>query len=313
LRTRLLSYFRGDRGDKATEILSAATRIEWEYQPSEFASLLRELNLIRQHRPWFNVQHKLERSVCFIRITTDPAPCLQLATRAANDGSLYYGPYRGRELVRGLLRELSDVLQLRDCAPATPLRFADQIDLFDFEPVPRCVRADLGKCLAPCAARCTRAGYAARVAEARRFIEGARDRPIQLLNQRMQQAAERMQFEYAATLRDRVLRLEGARAELVELRRSIEALTFVYLVPGHRAEDRVYVIRRGVVLLDRPAPRCAEEESSLWESATDVFRRRESAVAVDPAKVSEMLLLDRWFRLRPDELTRTITPERIGH
>src|SRR5262245_46935878 len=209
LRTRLLSYFRADRNEKATEIISAARRIEWEYVPSEFASLLTELRLIQKHRPIFNVQHKLDRGFCFIKVTREEAPCVLLTINVQDDGSVYYGPFRGRQMVRSLLREVCDLLELRDCAPGTKLHFADQMDLFSFDATPRCVRADLHKCMAPCAGRCTRAEYHNRVEEARRFLEGVVHRPLNLLQERMKSAAERMQFEYAAILRDRAFRLEG--------------------------------------------------------------------------------------------------------
>ncbi len=312
LRTRLLSYFRADRNEKATEIISTARRIEWEYVPSEFASLLLELRLIQRHRPLFNVQHKLDRSFCFIKVTREEAPRLLLSTQVHEDGAHYYGPYRGRQMVRSLLREVCDLLELRDCSPSTPLRFADQMDLFSFDATPKCVRADLHRCLAPCAGRCTRAEYRGRVDEARRFLEGGFHRPLRLLEDRMTQAAERMQFEYAAQLRDRAFRLEGARAELVNLRDAIEALTFAYTVAGHHGDDRVYVIRRGSIRAEFPLPRTTAEEEQVFAQTARIFSRRERGPArIDPDTAKEILLISRWFRLRPDELARTIPPDRF--
>jgi excinuclease ABC subunit C len=309
LRTRLLSYFRADRGEKATDIISAARQIEWEYVPSEFAALLLELLLIQQHRPLLNYQHKATGSVCFIRVTAEAAPRVLLATRVVTDGSTYYGPYRGMDMVRALLREVADLLQLRDCPPRTPLRFADQLDLFAFCATPRCLRADLQKCLAPCAGRCTRSEYLVRIKEARRFLEGNVDRPLRVLQQRMQQAAERMQFEYAAQLRDRAQRLEGARAELVALRGSLDALTFLYTVPGFRGDDRVYVIRRGSIRAEFPAPRTRSEEEQIFATTERIFRKPERGPAtVDPLTVGQILLVSNWFRWRQDELERTLPP-----
>ena len=310
LRSRLLSYFRGDRNAKATDIISAARQIEWEYVPSEFASLLLELKLIQRYRPLYNVQHKFDSSFCFIKVTREEAPRLLLATQVQDDGAVYYGPYRGREMVRSVLREVRDVLELRDCKPSTPLRFADQMDLFDLERVPLCVRADLHKCLAPCAGRCTKSEYAQRIVHARRFLEGDVDRPLRVLQDRMQVAAERMQFEYAAQLRDRAYALEGARAELVALRGSIEALSFIYTVPGHHGDDRVYIIRRGSIRHECAAPKNRAEERELLELAARLFRRRERGPAtVDPHTVGQILLISRWFRIRADELARTMSAE----
>lgn len=313
VRSRLLSYFRADRSEKATDIISASRRVEWEYVPSEFASLLQELRLIQRHRPLFNVQHKLDDGTyCFIRVTREDAPRVLLSNYVLDDGSTYYGPYRGKHIVKNLVKEVCDLLQLRDCPPSTPLRYADQIDLFDYDATPRCVRADLQKCLAPCAARCTRSEYHARVREARRFLEGDFNRPLRLLQDRMKSAAERMQFEYAATLRDRAYRLEGARAELLELRGTIDALSFLYTVPGHRGDDRVYIIRRGSIRAELSLPRTREEEASLLKQAEKILRRRERGpITVDPNTVSEILLVSRWFRLRPDELARTVNAESL--
>lgn len=313
LRTRLLSYFRADRGEKATEIISAAQRLEWEYVPSEFAALLLELRLIQAHHPWFNAQHKSERGFCFIKVTAEQAPRVLHATQVMNDGAVYYGPFVGSVLVRNLLRELCDLLQLRDCASSTPLRFADQMDMFGFDAVPRCVRADLQKCLAPCAARCTATEYRSRVQQAKRFLEGDFHRPLNVLHDRMEQASRELRFEYAAQLRDRALRLEGARAELLELRGSIETLTFIYPVRGFGGDDRVYIIRRGTVRAEEAAPRTMMEEQRLLRLAHTIFRRRERGPAtVEPQTVAQILLISRWFRARPDELANTVKPEELA-
>ncbi|HSJ08991.1 MAG TPA: UvrB/UvrC motif-containing protein, partial [Longimicrobiales bacterium] len=144
-----------------------------------------------------------------------------------------------------MVREVRDLVELRDCRPGTRMRFADQLDLFGAEAQPLCMRAEVGKCLAPCAARCTKAEYAEQVHIARRFLDGDADVPLTILRQRMSTAADRLQFEYAAELRNRMNMLEDARSELVALRGFIDSLSFVYEVPGHAGDDRVYIVRRG--------------------------------------------------------------------
>src|SRR5688572_14137836 len=93
VRSRLMSYFRADRGEKAADIINSTQRIEWDYVPSEFASLLMEMNLIRRHRPPYNWEHKHERAYCFIKLTREGAPRLLPVNYASDDRSLYYGPY----------------------------------------------------------------------------------------------------------------------------------------------------------------------------------------------------------------------------
>jgi excinuclease ABC subunit C len=305
VRTRLMSYFRADRGEKAADIIGNTHRIDWEYAPSEFAALLLEMRSIQRWRPPFNVEHKRDRVFCFVKLTREEAPRLLVVREVLDDGAVYFGPFRGPQRVRDVVRELRDLLELRDCAAGTRMRFADQLDLFGADPQPLCMRADVRKCSAPCAGRCTKAEYNAQVELARRFLDGDADIPLTILRQRMDAAADRLQFEYAAELRDRMLRLEDARAELVSLRGFIESLSFVYEVPGTAADDRIYIIRRGSIREEAPAPADDAARSALTERARRLLRRRDTYARVAPTQAAEILLLARWFRLRPHELERT--------
>jgi excinuclease ABC subunit C len=187
------------------------------------------------------------------------------------------------------------------------LRFADQMDLFTPDDTPRCIRGDVQKCLAPCAGRCTRTAYHERVHEARRFLEGDVRKPLNVLNERMRTAAERLHFEYAAQLRDRAYRLEEARYELMAARSSIEALTFLYRAQGYDGDDRIYAIRRGSIRAEWPAPASKEAMTALQEQARPLLTRRERhTTTVSPEQVNEVLLVARWFRVKPAELERTI-------
>jgi excinuclease ABC subunit C len=306
LRNRLLSYFRADRGEKATEIVSHSRRILWDYVPNELASLLTEMRLIQKWRPIFNVEHKRDRNFCFIKLTRDEAPRLIMTPQVIGDGAEYYGPFRGRAMVRDVLREVSDALELRDCSPSVKLRFADQMDLFAPEHTPRCIRGDVKKCLAPCAGRCTRSEYDVRVGEARKFLKGDVHMPLAVLNERMQQAAERMNFEYAAQLRDRAHKLEEARYELMAARSTIEALTFLYRLSGYNGEDRLYAIKRGAIKAEYPAPRTAEEGEQIRAEAKELLLKRDFRTSVTPGEVAEVLLVARWFRTRQTELQNVV-------
>jgi excinuclease ABC subunit C len=305
IRTRLLSYFRADRGEKAADIISHTHRIDWEYTPSEFAALLLEMRCIQRWRPPFNVEHKRDRIFCFVKLTREEAPRLLVVREVLGDGAIYFGPFRGPARVREVVREIRDLLELRDCAAGTRMRFADQLNLFGADPQPLCMRADVHKCLAPCAGRCTKAEYRAQVELARRFLDGDADIPLTILRQRMDSAADRLQFEYAAELRDRMLRLEDARAELVSLRGFIESLSFVYEVPADDGDGRAYIIRRGSIREELPAPADDAARDRLADRAARLLRRRETFARVAPTQAAEILLLARWFRLRPHELERT--------
>ena len=313
LRTRLLSYFRAKKGEKGHRVISEAAELEWEYQPSEFAALLRELELIKRHRPLLNVQHKRDGRWSFLKLATGAAPRLYVVHAVSDDAAAYYGPFRGGRRVVDAVRELNDALGLRDCPVGTPIRFADQPDLFSFEATPRCHRMELKLCLGPCAGGCTQDEYRARVEMARAFLNGTADEPLRRLSERMQAAADRWDFEVAATLRNRLHRLERLRDEFTELREALDGLTFLYHVPGAEGDDQVYLVRRGTVRAVVPRPRSAAEKRRLERLCDEHFGVPEPGGAlVQRHQVDEILLVARWFRLYPGEMERTAPPRRVG-
>src|SRR4051812_47510197 len=222
VRARLLSYFRCSfPEEKGARILRDAIRIEWEYMPSEFAALLGELRSIKQFRPRFNVAMKSDgRNYCFIKITRGGAAKLAVVRGPGpDDQSTYYGPFMGATSVGEAVRELNDVLGLRDCAADQKMHFADQPELFDIMPrTPGCIRFEVRKCLGPCVGGCTVHQYDERVAMARAFLDGVDDGPIEHLRREMEAASERLEFERAASLRDKLKRLEALRSQFARLR-----------------------------------------------------------------------------------------------
>ncbi len=313
VRTRLLSYFRAPRGEKAAEIIGHAHAVEWDYVPSEFASLLEEFRLIKRWRPIYNVEHKRDSLLCFIKLTREPVPRLLVVGHVINDGAEYFGPLRGRQAVTEAVRAVSDLLELRDCPSDTPMRLADQIELFRLREDPRCMRGQVGRCLAPCAGGCTRTEYHSRIVQARAFLNGATEQPLTLLRERMSVASRRLQFEYAAELRDRATTLEGMQAELLQLGQTVERLSFLYTVPGHEGDDRVYIVRRGSVRAELAVPRTAHERLVLEEKAAEIFERPEPrTVGLRAHEAQEVLLVARWFRLNPSELERTVSVQTLA-
>jgi excinuclease ABC subunit C len=310
LRTRLLSYFRcAFPEEKGARILREASRIEWEYVPSEFAALLAELRLIKRYRPRFNVAMKRDaRNYCFIKITRNAAPKLVVVRGPGQDDSaIYYGPFMGAMGVGEAVRELNDVLGLRDCAADQRMHFADQAELFDTMPrTPGCIRYEVKKCLGPCVGGCTVQQYDERLALARAFLDGTHDGPIERLRGEMEAASERLEYERAAVLRDKLRRLEALRGQFARLRFAIETLSFVYTVPGHEGADRVYLIRRGRVRAEMDRPSSPADAASLLRLVEEVYAPAERESSQIPThEIDELLLLSSWFRRFPGELERT--------
>jgi excinuclease ABC subunit C len=310
LRTRLLSYFRCSfPEDKGARIVREAERIEWDYTPSEFAALLEELRLIKRFRPRLNVAMMRDaRHFAFIKLTRGVAPKLLVVRGAgAEDAQIYYGPFHGAQRVGEAVRELNDALGLRDCRLDQPMHFADQPELFQHFPrTPGCIRHEIRKCLGPCVGGCTSSEYDERVRLVRGFLDGADDSPMDTLRQEMLAASERLEFERAASLRDKVQRLEGLREQFIKFRFAVETLSFVYTVHGYQGDDRLYLIRRGRVRGEYAIPRSEPDRMRLLEMVEDVFNPVERDTAQVPShEIDELLLLSSWFRRFPAELGRS--------
>lgn len=311
VRTRLLSYFRcAYPEDKGARILREATAIDWEYTPSEFAALLQELKLIKRFRPRLNYAMKRDKThYAFIKITRGAAPKLMVVRGpSGEDASVYYGPFAGARGLEEALRELSDVLMLRDCRSDIKMHFSDQQELFQLAArTPGCIRYEIAKCLGPCVAGCSADQYNERVALARAFLDGASDGPMESLRKQMEEASEKMQFERAASLRDKLQRLEVLREQFGRLRFAVEQLSFVYTVKGHEGEDRVYLVKRGVVRAELPKPTSSWQRTKLKRLAQDIFgsSTEKPALAVPTHEIDELLLLSSWFRRFPQEMTKT--------
>jgi excinuclease ABC subunit C len=309
VRSRLLSYFRcAYPEDKGARILREADRIEWDYTPSEFAALLEELRLIKRYRPRFNIAMKRDaRHFAFIKLTRGAAPKLLVVRGAGqDDAAIYYGPFQGAMRVNEAIRELNDVLGLRDCALDRRMHFSDQQELFQLQRTPGCIRYEVKKCLGPCIAACSASEYDRRVVLARAFLDGTDDGPIHTLRRDMEAASERLEFERAAHLRDKLHRLESLKEQFVRFRFAVETLSFVYPVAGYEGEDRVYVIRRGRVRAEVAAPRTIRERAALRRTVAEVFERTEhKGTQIPTHEIDELLLLSSWFRRFPGELART--------
>lgn len=311
LRSRLMSYFRGAYPeDKGARIVREAHAIEWTGLPSEFAALLEELRQIKRYRPRFNVALKRDaRHYAFVAVTRGTAPRLVVLRGTGTRGeSTVFGPFVGAAQLEESLRALSDSLGLRDCSHDRRMQFSDQREIFPPPPrTPGCIRHEIGTCLGPCIAAPTANDYADRLAQARAFLDGADLGPMTRLELAMREASDRLEYERAGVLRDRLQRLEGLREQFARLRFAVETLSFTYHVPGVSGEDRVYLIRRGVVRQEWPAPRTTAEELALAERARHGLGVAPAAPSASlPAhEIDELLVVTSWFRSHPEEMERT--------
>jgi excinuclease ABC subunit C len=310
LRDRLLSYFRSQYPvDKQARILSAATEIEWDEMPSEFAALLGELRQIQRFRPIFNVRMNRRRRTAFIKISSGPAPKVYVGNTPRLDGTWHYGPFTGVGRLKESVRTLNDLLRLRDCALGSSMTFAEQGDLFRPEQHARCLRHEFQHCLGPCAGLVTEEEYRAKVHAAVAFLEVRSIHPLDLVLEAMSAASERRDFELAAWWRSKFEDLEWLLAASTRARAALAALSFVYRDPGVYGDDRVYVVNHATIKAIAPAPHTPIEREAFRALVTQHADWKPGPGAIPAESLDEMLLLLHWFRRRPGALARTVSFE----
>jgi excinuclease ABC subunit C len=309
LRTRLLSYFRATYpDDKAARILYASHDITWEYTPSEFSAYLGELRQIKQYRPHFNHRGNLTRRSVFIKVSRGPAPRVYAGETVAREDARCYGPFRSLGRTVEAVRTLNDLLGLRDCAAGMPIVFSGQGDLFGATRQAACMRHEFGFCSGPCAGFVAQREYRARLATAIAFLDGRTIQPIDRVVTAMQEASTTDRFELAVRWREKFEHLEWLLAATSRARTAVDLLTFVYRDPGVHGDDRVYLIRRGVVRASFADPTTPIEHEAFRAVVAGELAKPEPAPGPLPLEsVDEILLLMSWFRAHPEALRHTQT------
>ncbi len=240
LRKRVQSYFTDrDFGYDAARLSSMVSQIadvEYLLTANELEALILESNLIKERRPRYNIVLRDDKHYPFIRLNPkDPFPALQVVRRIRNDGALYFGPYVPAGTMWDLLALVHKTFPLRTCRSIAGRT--------------RCLEYHLGRCLAPCEGLVSREEYAEIVEQVRLVLEGRDREAIGRLEAQMQQAAEGMQYERAAKLRDQLATLRhAAEGQRVISARGEEQDVFGLAQDGPDVQVQVLVVRGGKLI-----------------------------------------------------------------
>ena len=203
LRSRVRSYFQESRPrDPKTDALVRQIRdLEYVVTDNELEALMLEANLVRKHRPRYNIILRDDKHYPFLKLTTNEEfPRLLVARRVQNDGATYYGPFYPATAMRETLKLTRQLFPLRTCSIT--------IDGTLERP---CIQYSIHRCNAPCTGWETREGYAKTVREVTQFL-GGRDEDLALrLTREMEEAAVETKFERAAALRNQIQALNKVR------------------------------------------------------------------------------------------------------
>jgi excinuclease ABC subunit C len=203
LRDRVRSYFGAPRGlsTKTRRLVQNIAEMEFITTDTELEALLLEMNLIKKHRPRYNVLLKDDKSYPYIKITNEEWPRVVRVRKVVDDGGIYFGPFAKASSVYATIELLNKLFAFRLCKD----------DFFKkHEKVGRpCMYYDIKRCLGPCVPALTnKEEYGSAIEKVRLFLGGKPEQILRDLRVRMEDAAENLRFEQAAYIRDQIKAVE---------------------------------------------------------------------------------------------------------
>ncbi len=311
LRARVRQYFQTGHTDspRILHLMSKIRDVEIVVCANEVEALILEATLIKRHHPWYNVRMADDKAYPYLKLTGDPFPKIVMTRKVLRDGGKYFGPYPYHEpkLVGRTIRLIRRLFKLRTC----------NLEITGDLPRP-CLDYYIGQCSAPCVAwGASKEAYAEQVRQASAFLEGKQNDLLQDLRTEMQAAADAMNFERAAQLRDQIRGLEalGEKQRIVssaEADRDVLALAQdgdlgcvqIFLVRGGRVIGQEHFMLQGT--------RGASAAESLGAFLSQFY---ETATTVPPQillpePVPDREVIERWLTERRGGRVNLVTPQR---
>jgi excinuclease ABC subunit C len=201
LRSRVRSYVNGDHAAsvKTRALMGSVAALETIVVPSEAHALILEANLIKEYKPRYNIALRDDKSYPYIKVTvSDPFPRVWVTRHLQDDGSRYFGPYTDVGAMRRSLNVVKRIFSVRSCNYDMPKQMPER----------PCLDYYIKRCKAPCILAQTQMEYRAMIDEVLVFLEGRTQDVVKRVRERMELAAESLDFERAAELRDALNHLE---------------------------------------------------------------------------------------------------------
>lgn len=310
LKNRVRSYFRDtEHTPKVAAMIANIDDFDILLCDSNLEALCLECNLIKLHKPHYNILLKDDKHYPYLRVNLkDPFPRLELARRMEKDGAKYFGPYIGATAVRQVIEAVRGVFPLRTCRKELPLK----------TPSRPCVNYEIGKCMAPCAGKCTEEAYWDMMDGVLAFLGGDYQQVLKVLKKDMMDCAAKMQYERAAALRDKIRDVEGlmerqiaiqtdrSEQDIIALAQDgLDAMVHIFYVRGGRmlGGDHFALPREGSEV---PGEVLAEFITQYYEDGNLIPRH----VLVQALPEGSREQLEQWLRQKKGAAVNLATPQR---
>ena len=295
LKKRVTTYFRPSHADaKTAAMMRLVNAIEVTVTNTENEALILEYNLIKEHKPRFNVLLRDDKSYPYIYVSTEHRfPRLRFHRGARKGKGRYFGPYPSTSAVRKTLNELQKLFLIRQC-PDTYFRNRSR----------PCLQFQIKRCTAPCVGYIDETGYREDIDAAILFLEGRNRNVIDTMVKRMEDASEQQDYELAARFRDQIARFKKVEAEQLVTRGTTGDLDIIATaqLPGVHCVTILY-IRGGKILGNRnffPSVGGVATESQVLSGFLPQYYLKKTAPAeiIVDANIDDRALLEAGFAER---------------
>lgn len=308
LRNRVRSYFQAStkHGSRIERMVSKIRDIEWISVTTELEALVLECNLIKEHRPPYNVRLRDDKSYPYIVITKEAFPRVLFTRRLRKDGAKYFGPYTNSYAVRDTLKLLHKNFPLIPCGKSwTGNR--------DQRP---CLYYHMNQCLAPCAGLAKIDEYQVILGKVERFLQGKEDDLLVELQAEMNQAAEELDFENAARIRDQIIAVHKVQERQKVMSQDQEDRDVVAVVKDDRgAAVQILYIRHGKLIGQRQFILDGSSETSPGDAVQE-FVKQYYSDSIDvpkeillPVEIAERDIVQTWLRQKKGSAVTIAVPQ----
>lgn len=309
LADRVRSYFQrgADHSPKTVLLVSQIADLETIVTRSELEALILESNLIKRHRPRFNVVLRDDKQYPYLRLPVkDRFPRLSIVRRVEKDGALYYGPYTPAGALRETLKVIKKSFPLATCT----------IEI-DGTAERACLEFEIKRCMAPCTGNQSQEDYLKIVGQVRQFLEGRDHELLDDLRTQMEAAAEREEYEEAARLRDRLFKIERTLEKQRITQTAATDQDVIGLARQGTAVDLQLLFVRGGLLIGRKDffwPQSADvSDEDLVRAAIEQFYNKDGQPPKEllvPTTLAEAELIEQWLSDKRGSTVKVLAPER---
>jgi excinuclease ABC subunit C len=309
LADRVRSYFQrgADSTPKTSLLVGQIADLETMVTRSVLEALILESNLVKRHRPRFNVVLRDDKQYPYLRLPVkENFPRLSIVRRVQKDGALYYGPYTPAGALRETLKVIKKVFPLATC----------NIEI-DGKAERACIEFEIKRCMAPCTGNQTRDEYHQIVKQVRQFLEGRDTELLDDIRSQMEATADREDFEEAARLRDRLFKIERTLEKQRITQTSSTDQDVIGLARQGTAVDLQMLFVRGGLLIGRKDffwPQSADAgDEELVRSAIEQFYNKDGQppkALLVPTALADAALIEQWLSDKRGNAVCVIAPER---